>query len=307
MQNPFPNLNLVHPVMDEMPAVLDFMILCDIADYGESDSSIEDLQDTWSDLDLEKNVWLALTPEKQIIGYAAVTGNPERIIFDFYVHPTLAPRGLAEHLLTLCEARTHELVGTTGKPITAIVYTNMVNKTCNHAAEALGYELHTCHYGMRISFDAPPSAPTLPDGITLRNAVAGQDDQMIYEHIQTAFERPGRVRPSFESWRHTMMEASNSDLGLWFLAFHGEELAGAILCFDYPQYGWVRQLGVKESWRRRGLGSALLQYMFRFFYDRGHRKVGLAVDSKNPRAIHVYETIGMKPERQYAEYHKLIQ
>ena len=38
-----------------------------------------------------------------------------------------------------------------------------------------------------------------------------------------------------------MMGAFNLESDLWFLAYYGDELVGAALCFDYPQRGWVRQ------------------------------------------------------------------
>lgn len=128
----------------------------------------------------------------------------------------------------------------------------------------------------------------------------------MIDFIQTAFDRPGRVRPAFERWRDVMVGATNFDSNLWLLAYYGEEFVGAILCFDYHQYGWVRQLGVAGHWRGKGLGSALLQHMFGVFYQRGHATVGLGVDAENPNAYHLYERIGMKRTRQYIEYWKSI-
>ncbi len=101
-----------------------------------------------------------------------------------------------------------------------------------------------------------------------------------------------------------MMGAFNFDSGLWFLAYHEDELIGAILCFEYPQYGWVRQLGVLPTWRGRGIGSALLQHCFGIFYKRGYTDVALSVESWNSDAYRLYEKVGMKRTRCYTEYRK---
>jgi len=56
----------------------------------------------------------------------------------------------------------------------------------------------------------------------------------------------------------------------------------------------VALLGVRERWRRRGLGLALLHRVFGEFYSRGERKVGLGVDAQNPTgATRLYERAGM--------------
>jgi ribosomal protein S18 acetylase RimI-like enzyme len=95
---------------------------------------------------------------------------------------------------------------------------------------------------------------------------------------------------------------------LWFLAMQGEEMVGACLSYAYSNtdQGWVRQLGVLESIRRTGLGSALLQHAFIEFYKLGFKKVGLAVESENLRAIRFYENVGMQQIRRIDEYIKAI-
>ncbi len=93
---------------------------------------------------------------------------------------------------------------------------------------------------------------------------------------------------------------------LWQLAFSGDELVGACLGFDYPDEGWIRQLGVIQAWRRRGLGSALLLHAFDKFYKEGKRQVGLTTESNNPDALIFYKQLGMSIRRQYDEYVKVV-
>ena len=140
----------------------------------------------------------------------------------------------------------------------------------------------------------------------MRRKLPGQDEEKIYAVIQSAFERPGRTAPSFEDWKGFMLRPEIFKPELWFLAMKDKELVGACLSYEYSEsdQGWVRQLGVLESMRRTGLGSALLRSAYVEFYKRGLKKVGLAVESDNLRAIRFYENVGMKQIRRFDEYVK---
>jgi len=298
---------LRHPTTEDAPAVIEMMVARDIAEYGEPDSSLEDLLDQWSDISLDQDAWLVLTPEEQMLGYAAVYGGEQRFNFDLYTRPGLAHPGLTQYLLELCEARAAEKRrANPSLQTTAALIVSLVNPVELQIVGELGYLPYQYYFGMRISFDGPPPAPAWPPGVMLRNAIPEQDAQLIYDFIQEAFDQPGRVRPSFKSWHDFMLGASNFDASLWFLAFRQEQLVGAILCFDYEEYGWVRQLGVSPQCRGQGIGSALLQYVFGVFYARGHKRVGLSVNANNQNACHLYEQVGMKRLQQYAECRKTL-
>ncbi len=294
------------PTLSDSLAVLDLITAVDMAAYGEPDYDLDSLLDEWSNMSLDQDAWLVQTRDDQLIGYATVTRVDHRFSLDLYVHPSLAPEGLADFLLAMCEIRCMEQMGTEIRESSATLYIPQTLVVEKQAVEERGYQLIKYHSGMRIDLPAPPLEPSWPEGVSLRNVVPGQDDLRIYEFIQAAFDWPGRTPPSFERWRDLMMGASSFNPDLWFLAFHGDELVGAVLCFDYPQYGWVRQLGVAQTWRRHGLGAALLQHIFGVFYRRGHRRVGLAVESSNPRAFQFYERVGMHCLQQYLEYRKTL-
>ena len=122
--------------------------------------------------------------------------------------------------------------------------------------------------------------------------------------MQSALDRPGRTPPSFEEGKAFMMRPDTFEADLWFLGIAGEQVVGACLCLEYPGQGWVRQLGVTETYRKKGLGTALLLHAFGEFRQRGLSEVGLTVDSDNPRAFTFYQRVGMKRVRQYDEYEK---
>lgn len=302
------DLNFRFPVKEDAQAVLDLMIACDIADYGEADSELADLLDDWSEMDLEHDTWLAFNDEKILLGYAGIYVDAGGVFhYDLYAHPHLAFLDVSQQLIEKCEARTRAILSKKNwEKVDASLIMADTNQTLKSLAEELGYRIHIYHCGMRIQFDSPPAAPEWAEGITLRTAIPGEDDCRIYEFIQRTFEKPGRITPSFESWSNTMLGASNFRSDLWFLVFYEEELVGANLCFAYPDSGWVRQLGVEPAWRGKGIGAALLQHAFCVFYEMGFTSVGLGVEAENLKAFHLYEKVGMQCTKRYVDYRKQI-
>lgn len=88
-------------------------------------------------------------------------------------------------------------------------------------------------------------------------------------------------------------------------------MAGFNLCRsmtpENPHIAWVDALGVRRSWRGRGLGLALLLHGFQVFYERGKKGMGLNVDSDSPTgATQLYLKAGMKPKMRIDVYDKII-
>ena len=79
----------------------------------------------------------------------------------------------------------------------------------------------------------------------------------------------GHAERTQEQWQEANMRGENFDPSLWFLAFDGDQPAGALLGFKNAEKSWVRGLGVLRPWRRRGLATALLLHAFGEFYRRG--------------------------------------
>ena len=300
------NYNFRSPTFNDTQPVLDLMIRCDIHESGEADSEMEDLVGDWKQLDLSKDAWLVFTPENELVGYSSVNPWGADLKYDIYVEPRLDGDELVRELLSHCEARGIELAKGKKEYASAKCYAVAVNQRLGEALTDSGFEIKKYVFNMQAQFDEPPPPVKLPDGVSIRNPISGQDEEKIYEVIQSAFERPGRTAPSFENWKGFMLRPEIFKPELWFLAMKDEKMVGACLSYEYSasDQGWVRQLGVLESTRRTGLGSALLQTAFIEFYKRGFKKVGLAVESDNQRAVRFYEGVGMKQIRRFDEYVK---
>ncbi len=50
---------IIHPQKTDLDRVFQFMTDCDIEEYGECDSSREDLEGQWDDIDLMRDAWIA--------------------------------------------------------------------------------------------------------------------------------------------------------------------------------------------------------------------------------------------------------
>jgi len=101
-----------------------------------------------------------------------------------------------------------------------------------------------------------------------------------------------------------MMNPDLFEPELWFLAITEGNVIGVCLCVEYSDLGWIRQLGVQEDLRRKGVGTVRLNIAFNEFKRRCVSKAGLSVVSDRPSAYTFYQKAGMYPVRQYDEYKK---
>jgi mycothiol synthase len=296
------------PTVDDFRAVADLILACDVASFGEPDYTERELLADWQDLDLEANARVVVAPGGALAGYAAVEDRGHGTIdAEGYIHPSHAGRGLGTYLIWLTEARAREHTGCVA-PGSHVVVDNTINGEdgpVRRLLEREGYGPVRHFWRMAIELDEPPLEPELPEGLAIRPCVPGEDELPIFEALDEAlrdhWEHPSTT---FEHWERRK-KRMGFDPGLWLLAVDGGEVAGAAVCADHPDSGWVSELAVRRPWRRRGLGLALLRCAFAQFYNRGRRKVALAVDSQSlTGATRLYEKAGMRVERLYSVYRK---
>lgn len=303
------DITIRSPKIDDAQSVYQLIVTCDIAEYGEPDSTLGDLLDEWSSINLGRDAWLVYAQNELLVGYAAVFAEGDHFMFDFFTHPDVGKGWLVIYLLERCEAHAKQLLLLEGdeKFGKVRVIIPSVNESERELVQKAGYEINKYYFRMQIEMHEPPRDVSWPKDFNIRIIVPGKDDAHVYEFVRAAFQRPGRTFPAYDRWKGYMMRADHFERDLWFLLFSGVELIGVALCYDYSEYGWVRQLAVSETWRRKGIGSMLLHYVFRVFYERGHQKVALGVDSERSNAYRLYENVGMQRVRQYNEYEKGIQ
>lgn len=176
--------------------------------------------------------------------------------------------------------------------------------------EERGYRPARHSFRMRIDLEAAPSPPHWPVGIEARPIRLGQE-RLVHRVLEDAFADHWEFFPTpYDEWAHFMVD-EDFDPGLWILAWDGDELAGVSLCRRQrpgrPGVGWVRELGVRRPWRRRGLGLALLVASFGAFWERGTKVVGLGVDGESTTgAVRLYERAGMRVEHRRDMYERRL-
>jgi mycothiol synthase len=284
----------------------ELIVRCDIADYGEPDNDLEDLQFDWGQIDLERDAWLATAPSGELIGYAAVVPWGPCVRYDVYLDPGWEGQDLGSTLLARCEARGAEIAQARDQALVAKCYVAHANRRLAEIVTQAGLCFVAHHYQMEIRLDEPPPAPRWPEGVSLRTAVPDQDDPAIHQLVETAFARPDRTPTTLDEWQGLMKRADLYDPDLWFLALSKNEIVGICLSYAYPDTGWVRQLAVTETWRRKGIGAALLRHAFALFQERGYDRAGLAVDAENENALLFYQRLGLRPVRRHDEYSKSV-
>ena len=80
--------------------------------------------------------------------------------------------------------------------------------------------------------------------------------------------------------------------GLSFVARDGDEIIGAVLCGHDGRRGYIDQLVVRESHRRRGIGRSLVSRCVYNLMRIGIRKWHLFVFEDNPDAIAFWSKLG---------------
>ena len=143
---------------------------------------------------------------------------------------------------------------------------------------------------MRIALPAGTAAPAWPDGFAVRT-FRDDDASALHALLVHGYRHGGGSVAPFAAWLPALTGDVEFDPELVVLAEAAGGLAAASICWTSA---FVKDLVVHESWRRRGLGEALLRRAFRTFEERGAHHVDLKVEADNPPAIRLYERVGMR-------------
>lgn len=273
-----------------------------LALYGTADLSPEAMASWFGLPDLEMRV---VDGPGGLEAYAdfVPTKDTDWAWIDLRQHPDHPGSGAA--LLDHFEARTREL----GR-LSARTFVPERDGATRRLVEARGYT--AIRFSFRMAIELGDTAPAVfPDGIGVRLMRAGEEHD-VYLATNDAFADHWDFHPdTFDSWRRWNLERDGSRPDLWWLAMHGDEIAG--VCLNRmgddgdPEHGYVHILGVRPPWRRRGIAEGLLRHSFHDFRGRGVRRVTLDVDGENTTgAVRLYERVGMHVERRSDTYEKRL-
>ncbi len=299
---------LRRPVPSDADAVLELMRRTDVRDVGFADTDMPDLLHDWERCNPARDAWLAIDARGQVRGYGACLPWDAGYRLTIYDDVGTEQDDLFLGLLILCEKRAAALIQDTRQETkdSIAAHVSITSAYQARVLEEAGFSQSRFIFNMHMGLAGELPAADLPDDISIRAAVKGQDERAIYDLIETSFDWRERQPQTYEEWASLMVRPELYDETLWFLAEQDGELIGACLGVPYEQIGWVRQLAVRKGQRGQGVGHALLLHAFRAFQERGYLKSGLAVESENPNAFRFYEKTGMTKAVHLVEYIKNV-
>lgn len=309
--------------MDDIESAVELFNICSQNMIGESEHSLPDLRAEWTlpEFDLDSATRMVFSSDGSAIAYIEVWDIDDPPVRNWVwglVHPEYENRGLGTYLMEWAENRVRSVLTRTPSDLRV----TMESGTHSHFEPALRLleaqnmrEIRSFHR-MVIELQEMPPEPLWSEGITMRTMKGLDEVRAVVWAIEDAFrDHWGYVEQPFEKefqrWLHFMKNDELYDPTLWFLAMDGDEIVGISGCKEKsnvdPDMAWVKVLGVRRPWRRRGIALALLHHTFREFYSRGKQRVGLGVDGSSlTGATRLYEKAGMKSVRQFTTFEKEI-
>lgn len=307
--------------MTDIETAVSLFNTCAIATTGAPETTVNELRTEWGNphFDLPTATRVVLSADGQLVGYLEVHDTAPIPVTSWIwgcVHPDYERQGIGTYLMIWGEQRVRQAVKRCPDDARVVVRCNVLNT--HTAAQKLltqqGMTIVRHSWRMVIEFDEAPHLSAWPAGLTLKTFADMRDLTAVYQAVSESFqdhwghvEQP--IEEGIKEWQYWTEHDEDFDPALWLLAMDGDEIAGFSLCRqhadDDADMGWIGTLGVRRSWRRRGLGLALLQQSFIEMHKRGRLRVGLGVDAGSlTGATRLYEKAGMKVSRQYHAYEK---
>ncbi|WNM36155.1 mycothiol synthase [Streptomyces sp. Li-HN-5-11] len=231
---------------------------------------------------------LLLSVDGELVGYAQLedTDPVEAPAAELVVHPAHRGHG---HGRVLGSA----LLAASGKRLR--IWAHGGHSAARHLAQVLGLTLFRELRQMRrplTELDLPE--PKLPEGVTVRTFVPGQDDAAWLAVNAEAFAHhpeqgsltqrdldDRKAEPWFQPRGFFLAEREGRLVGFHWTKVHAEE-----------QLGEVYVLGVRPGAQGGGLGRALTLIGLRHLAAEGLPTAMLYVDADNKAAVAVYERLG---------------
>jgi ribosomal protein S18 acetylase RimI-like enzyme len=288
----------------DLDAMVEVANAYDVADLGRPDTAVEHLADGFHarGFDAGRDTRLVLAPDGSVAAFGIVGLEPGAVVEAFgRVRPEHAGRGVGSFLVAEAETRAAELArGRAG----GVVLHNAATSTdgaSRRLLEGRGYRVVRYFWHMERDLD---DAVAVPGGSawTVRPVADLQEQRAARAALDEAFRSHWMFEAlPFEGWREHLEAMGGSVL----VATDRGEVMGAVTSMPTSASGWIEELGVREPWRGRGLGAALLRGAFARLGELGMREVRLNVDADNETgATRLYERVGMRVRREWLVYEK---
>jgi len=307
--------------MDDIPALAALRTAVEEMEHLGIATSEQDLRNRHAtpELDPERNEFVAVTPDGQIVGaeWVAVRHGIGEDTFNIFglVHPARRGQGIGQKLMDVAIARVQERTGEAKSSNLWLQSTDIHDAPDDGGRIALfesnGFEV--VRWGIDMRCELPglgkiaPVVPIVqePPGIQLRKWRPGVDDEAVGWMLNEAFRDSwGYAEIVMADWLR-YLKSGSLDLEHCVLAWDAanERLVGACvnLCDEdtFRRRGrrelYVDDLAVLREYRKRGIATALLAWTLNRADHLGMQSVGLGADAENiTGAVRLYRRLGFE-------------
>ncbi len=292
---------------------------CAVEDRVDNLSSVEGVP-TLADLEKRMVAAEGFDPEEdvlvaqvdgQVVGYSSAiwwteTDGTWVYLTLGWVLPPWRGRGIGTAMLHWTEGRLCDLAASHPTQGKAFLAAN-ASETETDTAALLTYEGYRPAFSViELGMDdlTELRAAPLPEGFVTRALqvadLPGLHSSMDQAYVGHAFSET----PPYEEWA-----ARQTDLGTWHVAWDAATgaIAGQVQAVLYQGRGEIAEVSVGASYRRRGLGQALLCRALFTLREQGIREARIHTLAENPhQSWHLYEKVGFRVLKRFPRYRKSI-
>lgn len=306
MQNLVNGLNVKATSQEDLLQIFNLCKIYDQAIYGEIDTTVEDITNSWKGIDVSKSSYVVMNGE-EIIAYGILTGNEGQFPSAVLIHPNYMNQGIEQVIWLKLEGRATDLVSNSSC-LNGTIVTQANNSYEEKILGEAGFIPTRIWWGMGIELKKNIPSAIWPNGVTVRHYIPGVDDERLHQAFNEAFADHWNSKSSTLEEFLQRTEREGFHPTLWSLAM----VEGEVVGFVFSKKGAdnkaeITHLGVRRSKRKQGLGLALLHHAFGQLYEEGISKVHLNVDSENiTGAPRVYEAAGMEVQSKFVRFDKEV-
>jgi GNAT superfamily N-acetyltransferase len=248
-----------------------------------------------------------------VVGYALVQGlhAPEPTIWlELWAREGAGEQAIAADLLRVLRPRLNAGAQRLRPDVTARARVQVEDRRAGIRAAVERAGFSRVRTSLQIVVEDPDwPAPHWPAGVAARTFVPA-DARALHTLVMNALGDTWGFSPEpFEGWIESTQSGS-FDPTLWWIAEHGGEPIGALLCCvddADPALVWYQVLVVRRDWRGRWLPLALGFHAARELKARGMRRIGAGVDSANPTGAHLLAArTGFETARRFLVYEQRL-
>jgi ribosomal protein S18 acetylase RimI-like enzyme len=230
-----------------------------------------------------------------------------------YVHPDYRTPLIEEFALEWWEARCRQRFAGKADGLARYLWRNAYDWQEDKIAflEAHDYKPMRYYDELLADLSDPVKVRPLPEHLTTLSWDSAPLEDSHTVHNEAFADHWGSQPQSEKSWAQNVDEFLLPSAS--FVAYDGDKPVAYLMAAAYPhdfddkgrREAWIEGLGTLRSYRRKGIGSALMMLAMREFASMGMEFAVLGVDSENPTGAYgVYQALGFVPDRRMIAYIK---